>query len=116
MKVDWISQNFYNDLRHLGVQSSKLSEQEQEVQYRDFNGKKFEPTGKVELLIQTEKFKGDMKYRMMSFFIASKAGFAILFGRDTIRKHGFFFPDKHDMVGEGAFVGIYDKHTKGMLL
>jgi hypothetical protein len=47
-------------------------------------------------MIQTEEFKGDIKCRTMSFFIINKATFAILFGRDSVRKHVFFTRAKHD--------------------
>jgi hypothetical protein len=97
----------------MGIRSVKLSPDEL-VQYRDFNGNKFHPTGKVDLMIQTEDFKGDMKCRTMTFFVASKATFAILFGRDTIRKHGFFTRGKRDTEGEGVLIGVHDELTDGM--
>jgi hypothetical protein len=114
-KGDWISQNFYNDLRYMGVRTSKLSEQELEVQYRDFNGKKFKPTGKVDLMIQTEEFKGDMKCRTMRFFVANKATFAILFGRDTIRKHDIYTRGNCDTAGEGVHIGVLEELSEGMV-
>jgi hypothetical protein len=99
----------------MGVKSTKLGAEELEMQYRDFNGKKFQPTGKVDLMIQTEEFKGQMKCRTMKFFVASKATFAILFGRDTIRKHGFYKRSKRDTDGEGVLIGVHDELTEGML-
>lgn len=114
-KVDWISQNFYDDLRDMGVRTSRLSAQELEVQYRDFNGKKFHPTGKVDLMIQTDEFKGDMKCRRMRFFVANKATFAILFGRDTIRKHGLYTRGNRDTAGEGVNLGVLEELSEGMV-
>jgi hypothetical protein len=99
----------------MGVRSSKLSVQEQEVQYRDFNGKKFHPTGKVDLMIQTDEFKGDIKCRTMRFFVANKATFAILFGRDTIRKHGFYTRGHRDTAGEGVNLGVLEGLSEGMV-
>jgi hypothetical protein len=100
----------------MGVRTSKLSEQELKVQYRDFNGKKFHPTGKVDLMIQTEEFKGDMKSRTMTFFVANKATFAILFGRDTIRKHGIYTRGNCDTAGEGVHIGVLEELSEGMCL
>jgi hypothetical protein len=97
----------------MGVRSSKLSEQEQ-VQYRDFNGKKFHPTGKVDLMIQTDEFKGDLKCRTMRFFVANKATFAILFGRDTIRKHDIYTRGNSDTAGEGVHIGVLEELSEGM--
>ncbi|KAH8761374.1 hypothetical protein BGZ57DRAFT_931651 [Hyaloscypha finlandica] len=108
-KGDWISQTFYNELRDMGVRSTKLSAEELDVQYRDFNGKKFQPTAKVDLTIQTEEFKGSMKCRTMRFLVASKATFTILFGRDTIRKHKFFTRSKRDTDGEEVLIGVHDE-------
>ena len=113
-KGDWISQTFYNELRDMGVRSTKLSTEELDVQYRDFNGKKFQPTAKVDLMIQTEEFKGVMKCRTMRFLVASKATFTILFGRDTIRKHGFFTRGKRDTDGEEVLIGVHDEINEGM--
>jgi hypothetical protein len=96
------------------VRSTKLSPEELEVQYRDFQGKKFQPTGKVDLMIQTDEFKGQMKCRTMRFFVASKATFAILFGLDTIRKHAFLIRSKLDTDGEGVLIGVHDEMTEGM--
>jgi hypothetical protein len=97
------------------VRTSKLSEQELEVQYRDFNGKKFKPTAKVDLTIQTEEFKGDIKCRTMRFFVANKATFAILFGRDTIRKHGLYRRGSSDTAGEGVHIGVLEELSKGIV-
>jgi hypothetical protein len=113
-KGDWISQTFYNELRDMGVRSTKLSAEELDVQYRDFNGKKFQATAKVDLTIQTEEFKGFMKCRTMRFLVASKATFTILFGRDTIRKHGFFTRSKRDTDGEEVLIGVHDELSEGM--
>jgi len=113
-KGDWISQTFYNELRDMGVRSTKLSAEELDVQYRDFNGKKFQPTAKVDLTIQTEEFKGSMKCRTMRFLVASKATFTILFGRDTIRKHKFFTRSKRDTDGEEVLIGVHDELNEGM--
>ena len=99
----------------MGVRTSKLSDEEQEVPYRDFNGKKFHPTGKVDLMIQTEEFKGDMKFRKMRFLVANKATFAILLGRDTIRKHGFYTRGNCDTAGEGVHIGVLEKLSEGMV-
>ncbi|KAG0650170.1 hypothetical protein D0Z07_2936 [Hyphodiscus hymeniophilus] len=111
-KVDWISQMFYDKIRDMGVKLTKLSPEELKLQYRDFNGKKFQPKGKVDLTIQTEEFKGEMKCRTMRFFIASKATFVILFGRETIRKHGFFTRSKRETDGEGVLAGLHDELTE----
>lgn len=99
----------------MGVRTSKLSDEELEVPYRDFNGKKFHPTGKVDLMIQTEEFKGDMKFRKMRFLVANKATFAILLGRDTIRKHGFYTRGNCDTAGEGVHIGVLEKLSEGMV-
>ena len=84
----------------MAVRITKLSAEESEV-HQDFNGNSFRPTGKVELIIQTQKFKGLMKCRTIKFFVASKAKFAILFGRDTIRKHGLI-TYKRETDGKGG--------------
>jgi hypothetical protein len=113
-KVDWISKAFYDKLRDIGVRLTQLSAEELEVQYCDFNGKKFQPTGKVDLMIQAEEFKSGLKCRTMRFFVASKASFSILFGRDTIWKHRFFERGKSNEDGEGVLIGVYDKISAGM--
>lgn len=113
-KADWISQMFYDDLRDAGVRSTKLDPEDSEMKYRDFNGKAFQPTGKVDLMIQTEEFKGHIKCRTMKFLVASKATFKIIFGRDTIREHGFYERRKCDTDGEGVLIGVHDELTEGM--
>jgi len=115
-KVDWISKAFYDKLRDMGVQLMQLSAEELEVQYRDFNDKKFQPTGKVDLMIQAEEFKSDLKCRTMRFFVANTATFSILFGRDTVRKHRFILGrGKSNEDGEGVLIGVHDKLSGGML-
>ncbi len=99
----------------MGVRKSNLSEQELELQYRDFNGKKFQPTGKVDLMIQTDEIKGDIKCRTMRFFVANKATFAILIGSDTIRKHRFYTRGDCDTTGEGVHIGVHEELSEGMV-
>jgi hypothetical protein len=113
-KVDWISQMFYKELKTLGVKSSKLSQEDTRKEYRDFNGNRFQPLAKVDLMIQSEEFKGLMKCRKMSFFVANKATFSILIGRDTIKKHKLMTRGERDTDGEGVFVGIHGGPTEGM--
>jgi len=113
-KADWISKAFVDELRNtMRVRLTKLGAEESEIHYFDFNGIKFEPTGKVDLLIQTEEFKGNMKCRTMRLLVASKATFSILFGRDTIMNHGFFTKGKRDEDGEGVLIGVHDKFSAG---
>ena len=94
----------------------KLSPEEQETYYRDFNGHKFQPKGKVNLTIQTEEFKGSLKCRTMQFFVCSKAPFTIVIGRKTIWKHDILTRRKVDTDGDGALVGIHGELSKGKSL
>ncbi|KAH7411290.1 hypothetical protein BKA64DRAFT_377985 [Cadophora sp. MPI-SDFR-AT-0126] len=110
-KHDWISQTFFETLRKkAGVKSVKLASEETR-KYRDFNGKSFSPTHKVELMIQSDEFLG-MKCRNLSFLIARDATFSILIGRRTIYKEELMFRRKRETDGEGAHVGILGDVSK----
>ena len=98
-KADWISQMFYDDLRDAGVRSTKLDPEDSEMKYRDFQGKAFKPTGKVDLMIQTEEFKGHIKCRMMKFLVASKATFKIFSSSD-------YFVPRWAIRGDTAWNGL----------
>lgn len=82
--------------------------------YRDFNGTEFQPTSKVELMIQSEEFKGMIKCRRMSFLVAKKATFMILMGRDTIRNEELMTRGKRETDGEGALAFVLGKPSEGM--
>jgi hypothetical protein len=112
-KSDWISQMFYDDLKKTGVKRSELSARDMKKEYRDFNGNKFQPTFKVELMIQSEEFKGLMKCRRLSFLVAKKATFMILMGRDTIRKEELMTRQRRETDGEGVLAGIHGKLPEG---
>lgn len=114
-KGDWISQTFYNEIRDMEVRFMELSELEKErIAYRDFNGKKFYPTGKVDLMIKMEVSKDGLEYRTMRFNVANKAAFEIVLGRDTIRKYGLYNRGMREAEGEGFVIGDL-KLTEGML-
>jgi hypothetical protein len=114
-KRDWISHIFYEKLKDtLGVTQSKLSEKDMKKKYRDFNGTEFQPTSKVELMIQSEEFKGMIKCRRMSFLVAKKATFMILMGRDTIRNEELMTRGKRETDGEGALAFVLGKPSEGM--
>jgi hypothetical protein len=100
----------------MGIKSVKLNPEEQKSKYRDFNGKQFSPTSKVDLMVQSDEFKGTIKCRVLSFFIARSATFSVLIGRDTIRKHEFMTRGKRDTDGEGVLVGLHGKCAEGMLI
>ncbi|KAH7355247.1 hypothetical protein BKA65DRAFT_236538 [Rhexocercosporidium sp. MPI-PUGE-AT-0058] len=108
-KPDWISASFYDELKSSGipVERAKLSAEEQKIKYTDFNNKKFSPTSKVELVVQSDEFTGAIKCRNLTFFVASKATFSMLIGRDTIRKQKIMTRGKPDPDGEGVFVGVH---------
>jgi hypothetical protein len=114
-KSDWISHTFYEKLKKtLVVTRSELSEKDTKKKYRDFNGTEFQPTFKVDLMIQSEEFKGLMKCRRLSFLVAKKATFMILMGRDTIRKEELMTRGKRETDGEGALAFIHGKLPDGM--
>jgi hypothetical protein len=72
-KSDWMSQMFYNELKKtLEVKRSKLSAEYIKKEYRDFNGNKFQPTFKIELMIQSDEFTGVIKCRRLSFWLPRK--------------------------------------------
>ena len=113
-KSDWISQRFYDDLKkRLDVKRAELSQQEKK-EYRNFNGGTFQPAFKVDLMIQSEEFKG-MLCRQLSFLVAKKAGFKILMGRETIRKEELMTRGKQETDGEAALIGLHGKGTESML-
>jgi hypothetical protein len=114
-KRDWISHIFYEKLKDtLGVTQSKLSEKDMKKKYRDFNGAEFQPTSKVELMIQSEEFKGMIKWRRMSFLVAKKATFMILMGRDTIKNEELMTRGKRETDGEGALAFMLGKPSEGV--
>jgi hypothetical protein len=114
-KRDWISHIFYEKLKDtLGVTQSKLSEKDMKKKYRDFNGAEFQPTSKVELMIQSEEFKGMIKCRRMSFLVAKKATFMILMGRDTIKNEELMTRGKRETDGEGALAFMLGKPSEGV--
>ena len=113
-KPDWISQTFFETLRKkAGINSVKLAPEETR-KYRDFNGKSFSPTNKVDLMIQSDEFLG-MKCRNLSFLIARDATFSILIGRSTIFKQELMVRRKRETDGEGAHVGVLGDVSKGMI-
>ncbi|KAH9219657.1 hypothetical protein DL95DRAFT_384259 [Leptodontidium sp. 2 PMI_412] len=110
-KPDWVSQTFFDKLRKTaGVKSVKLIPEETR-KYRDFNGKSFSPTHKVDLMIQSDEFIG-MKCRILSFLIAKDATFSILIGRSTIFKLELMVRRKRETDGEGVHVGILGDVSK----
>jgi hypothetical protein len=112
-KSDWISQRFYDDLKKkLDVKRTELSQQEKK-EYRNFNGGTFQPAFKVELMVQSEEFKGIL-CRKLSFLVAKKAGFKILMGRETIRKEELMTRGKQETDGEEALIGIHGKAPEGV--
>jgi hypothetical protein len=114
-KSDWISHTFYEKLKKtLSVTRSDLSEKDTKKKYWDFNGTEFQPTFKVDLMIQSEEFKGLMKCRRLSFLVAKKATFMILMGRDSIRKEELMIRGKRETDGEGALAFIHGKLPDGM--
>ncbi|PVH80361.1 hypothetical protein DL98DRAFT_654768 [Cadophora sp. DSE1049] len=110
-KPDWISQTFFETLRKkAGIKSVKLVPEETR-KYRDFNGKSFSATHKVDLMIQSDEFLG-MKCRNLSFLIARDATFSILIGRSTIFKQELMVRRKREIDGEGAHVGVLGDVSK----
>ncbi|KAG4435316.1 hypothetical protein IFR05_009205 [Cadophora sp. M221] len=110
-KPDWVSQTFFDKLRKAaGVKSVKLIPEETR-KYRDFNGKSFSPTHKVDLMVQSDEFIG-MKCRILSFLIAKDATFSILIGRSTICKLELMVRRKRETDGEGVHVGILGDVSK----
>ncbi len=95
------------------MEKVRLSPEEQKIKYTDFNNGKFSPTSKVELIIQSDEFTGRIKCRNLTFFVATKATFSILIGRDTIRKQKIMTRGKPDPGGEGVYVGVHGEIPEG---
>jgi len=62
----------------------RLSEEENK-EFSDFNGNKFNPIGRVELMVNSTDFIG-FPCRMISFLVAKGGHFQILLGSRTIKK------------------------------
>lgn len=107
-KPDWISSLF---LEKLKKKHSKIRE-EQNKEYRDFQGKKFRATGTIDLEIMCDEFQG-FKCKKKTFLVAKESTFDILLGRATIKEECLLSIRPPDTSGEGAFPGIQTGISKG---
>jgi hypothetical protein len=107
-KPDWISSLF---LERLKKKHSKIRE-DQNKEYRDFNGKKFKATGTIDLDIMCEEFQG-FKCKRKTFLVAKESTFDILLGRRTIKEECLLLTRPPDTSGEGVFPGFQTEISKG---
>jgi hypothetical protein len=109
-KPNWVSSRF---LEKLKKKQTKLRE-DQNKEYRDFNGKRFKACGKVELSIMCDDFQG-FKCKNLPFLVARESAFDILLGRNTIRDEYLLQTRPSDTTGEGVYPGVQTSQSKGKL-
>jgi len=90
---------------------TKLNE-DQNKEFRDFNGKRFKALGQVELCILSDEFQG-FPCRKKAFLVARDCNFKILLGRNTIKDEGLLTRKPRNLSGEGTYPGFQTDPKEG---
>ncbi|KAE9367092.1 hypothetical protein N431DRAFT_418205 [Stipitochalara longipes BDJ] len=101
-KPDWISSRFLTE--KLGMKFTRLNDEENKQEFSDFNGNKFNPIGRAELMISSTDFAG-FSCRRISFLVNKGGTFQILLGSKTIKKEKLLCKPE-DPEREGAFPAV----------
>jgi len=109
-KPDWVSSRFLT--QKLGMKITRFNEEESKQEFSDFNGNKFNPIGKADLMVISTDFP-KFPCRTISFLVNKGGGtFQIILGSKTIKKENLLCRPQ-DPEREGAFPAIQTDIKKG---
>jgi hypothetical protein len=108
-KPDWISSRFLTE--KLGKKITRFNEEESKQEFSDFNGNKFNPIGRAELMVISTDFPR-FPGRTISFLVNKGGTFQIILGSRTIKKEKLLCrPQDPEM--EGVFPAVQTDIKKG---
>jgi len=108
-KPDWISSRFLTE--KLGKKITRFNEEEGKPEFSDFNGNKFNPIGRAELMVISTDFPR-FPGRLISFLVNKGGTFQIILGSRTIKRENLLCRPQ-DPETEGVFPAVQTDIKRG---